>query len=38
MDIGSYFELIKYVLMASTLIVLFLIFMYVMFGKEEKAE
>jgi len=35
-DIGPYFELIKYVLMIATLTVLVLIFLYMFFGKEEK--
>lgn len=37
MDLGAYFELLKYILMASTFIALVLIFLYVMYGKEEKA-
>jgi hypothetical protein len=36
MDIASYFELVKYVMMAATLVVLVLIFLYVMYGKDEK--
>lgn len=36
MDIASYFELVKYVMMAATFIVLVLIFLYVMYGKDEK--
>jgi len=36
MDLGAYFELIKYTLMASALVVLFLIFLYIFYGKEEK--
>ena len=38
MDIGSYFELLKYTLMAATFIVLVLIFLYVLYGKEEKED
>lgn len=37
MDIGPYFEIIKYILMTATFIVLVLIFLYVLYGKEEKA-
>ncbi len=37
MDLGAYFELLKYVLMASTLVVLVLIFLHTFYGKEEKA-
>jgi hypothetical protein len=36
MDIGAYFEIIKYLLMAATLTALVLIFLYAYFGKEEK--
>ena len=36
MDIGAYFELLKYVLMTATFVVLILIFLYVLYGKEEK--
>lgn len=36
MDIGAYFETLKYILMAATFIVLVLIFLYVLYGKEEK--
>jgi len=36
MDIGAYFELLKYTLMTATLIVLVLVFLYVLYGKEEK--
>jgi hypothetical protein len=38
MSIGEYFELLKYVLMAATFVVLVLIFLYVVYGKEEKRE
>jgi|CryGeyStandDraft_7_1057128.scaffolds.fasta_scaffold05734_8 preprotein translocase subunit SecE len=36
MDIGAYFELLKYSLMVATFVVLVLIFLYVIYGKEEK--
>ena len=36
MDIGAYFETIKYILMTTTFVVLVLIFLYVLYGKEEK--
>ncbi len=36
MDIGAYFELLKYTLMTATFVVLVLIFLYVLYGKEEK--
>jgi hypothetical protein len=36
MDIASYFELVKYTMMAATFIVLVLVFLYVMYGKEDK--
>jgi len=35
MDIGAYFEIIKYTLMAATFVSLVLIFLYVFYGKEE---
>lgn len=38
MDLGAYFELVKYVLMTATLVVLVLIFLYMFLGKEEKEE
>ena len=38
MSISEYFELLKYVLMAATFVVLVLIFLYVIYGKEEKRE
>jgi hypothetical protein len=37
MNIGAYFEVIKYSLMTATLVVLVLIFLYLLYGKEEKA-
>jgi hypothetical protein len=36
MDIGAYFETLKYVLMTATFIALVLIFLYTFYGKEEK--
>ena len=36
MDIGAYFETLKYVLMTATFIVLVLIFLYAFYGKEEE--
>jgi hypothetical protein len=36
MDLGAYFELVKYSLMIATFVVLILIFLYVIYGKEEK--
>jgi preprotein translocase subunit SecE len=36
MDLGAYFELVKYSLMVVTFVVLILIFLYVIYGKEEK--
>lgn len=36
MDIGAYFEILKYVLMAATFVVLVLIFLYIFYGREEK--
>jgi hypothetical protein len=38
MEIGEYFELLKYVMMTATFIVLALIFLYMFYGKEEKEE
>ncbi len=38
MSLGEYFELLKYVLMAATFVVLVLVFLYVLYGKEEKRE
>lgn len=38
MNIGPYFETIKYFLMAATFVVLVLIFLYIFHGKEEKSE
>lgn len=38
MELGEYFELLKYVMMAATFIALALIFLYVFYGKEEKEE
>jgi hypothetical protein len=36
MDIGSYFETLKYFLMTATFVALVLIFLYMLYGKEEK--
>jgi hypothetical protein len=36
MDIKSYFEMLKYILMASTFITLVLIFLYMLLNKEEE--
>ena len=36
MDIASYFVLVQYAMMAATFIVLVLVFLYVMYGKEDK--
>jgi hypothetical protein len=38
MDIGAYFELLKYVLMAATFVVLVLVFLHMFYGKEEKED
>jgi hypothetical protein len=38
MDIGAYFELLKYALMAATFVVLVLIFLHLFYGKEEKQD
>jgi hypothetical protein len=38
MDIGAYFELVKYILMTATFVVLVLIFLHVFYGKEEKKD
>jgi hypothetical protein len=36
LDIGAYFQLLQYALMLGTFVVLVLVFLYVIFGKEEK--
>jgi hypothetical protein len=36
MEIGAYFEILKYTLMTVTFVVLVLIFLYTYYGKEEK--
>jgi hypothetical protein len=36
MDVGAYFEIMKYVLMTATFVALVLIFLYAFYGKEEK--
>jgi len=38
MDVPALFEILKYILMTSTFIVLVLVFLYVLYGKEEKAD
>ena len=38
MDLGSYFELLKYLMMAATFIVLVLVFLFIFSGKEEKQD
>jgi hypothetical protein len=38
MDIGEYFVLLQYVMMAATFIALALVFLYLYYGKEEKEE
>jgi len=37
MDLGAYFELLKYILMTATFVALVLIFLHVFYGREEKA-
>jgi len=36
MNIGAYFEILKYTLMMATFVALVLIFLYMFYGKEEK--
>lgn len=36
LSIGAYFEILKYILMTATFIALILIFLYMLYGKEEK--
>jgi len=36
MNIAPYFEIIKYVLITATFVTLVLIFLYMLYGKEEK--
>lgn len=36
MEIGPYFETLKYILMTVTFIALLLIFLYIIYGGEEK--
>ena len=38
MDIGAYFEILKYMLMTATFVVLVLVFLDIFYGKEEKQE
>jgi len=37
MGIGEYFEILKYILMTATFVALILVFLYMYYGKEEKA-
>lgn len=36
MNIGAYFEILKYIIMMATFVALVLIFLYMFYGKEEK--
>ena len=36
MDLGAYFEILKYILMTTTFVALILIFLHMLYGKEEK--
>ena len=36
MNIGAYFEILKYTIMTATFVALILIFLYMFYGKEEK--
>ena len=36
MNIEAYFEILKYILMTATFIALVLIFLYMLYGKEEE--
>ncbi|MEM2911582.1 MAG: hypothetical protein QW146_03670 [Candidatus Bathyarchaeia archaeon] len=36
MEIGAYFETLKYILMTATFIALVLIFLHIFYGREEK--
>jgi hypothetical protein len=36
MSIGAYFEILKYILMTATFVALVLIFLYMLYGKDEK--
>lgn len=36
MEIGAYFETFKYILMTATFVALVLIFLYIVYGREEK--
>jgi hypothetical protein len=38
MELGEYFVLLQYVMMAATFIALALVFLYLYYGKEEKEE
>jgi hypothetical protein len=37
MELGLYFEILKYILMAATFVALALIFLHIYYGKEEKS-
>ncbi len=37
MDIAAFFDIVKYGIMVATFVVLVLIFLYVLYGKEEKS-
>lgn len=37
MDLGEYFVILKYLLVGATFITLIIIFLYILYGKEEKA-
>lgn len=36
MNIGAYFEILKYTIMTATFVALVLIFLYMFYGKEEE--
>jgi len=38
MDVGAYFSILVYVLMAATFVALVLIFLHAFYGKEEKED
>jgi hypothetical protein len=38
MELGEYFVLLQYVMMAATFMALALVFLYLYYGKEEKEE
>jgi hypothetical protein len=37
MDVGLYFQIFMYILMAATFVTLVLVFLYEFYGREEKA-